>query len=201
MESAGEVIVDEILAEIFSSRVRAAVLGHLLPRPHLSFSLTELSRLLGLPISSLQHECYKLQRIGVLTGQRVRNAYLYRPDPACPLHQSLTRLVVVGIGEAAALRASLEGVPGLDLAFLGRALPLDGATARSPVPLVLIGDVPLEEIDAAGERAAALLGLPPAAVEAVYYRPVDWQARMQQGSAYVASLRDGSRTDLVGALA
>ncbi|MGH2561100.1 MAG: hypothetical protein ACRDJH_18695 [Thermomicrobiales bacterium] len=190
--------MDEILSEIFSSRVRAAVLGHLLPRPHRAFSLTDLSRLLGLPISSLQHECYKLQRIGVLTGRRVRNAYLYRPDPSCPVHQTLTRLVVVGLGEATALRAGLEGVPGLELAFLGRSLPLNGVTSRAPAPLVLVGDVPLEEIDAAQWRAATLLGLPLDAVEAVYYRPVDWTARVQQGSAYVASLLHGPRTHLVG---
>jgi hypothetical protein len=190
--------VDDILSEIFSSRVRAAVLGHLLPRPHRGFSLTDLSRLLGLPISSLQHECYKLQRIGILTGRRVGNAYLYRPDPASPVYQSLTRLVVVGIGEAVALRAALEGVPGIELAFLGRALPLGRANARSPAPLVLVGDLPVEEIDAAQARSAALLGLQLDDVEAVYYRPVDWQSRVQQGSAYVVSLVNGPRTDLVG---
>ncbi|MGH2534705.1 MAG: hypothetical protein ACRDJW_20800 [Thermomicrobiales bacterium] len=193
--------MDEILSEIFSSRVRAAVLGHLLPRPHLAFSLTDLSRLLGLPISSLQHECYKLQRIGVLTGRRVRNAYLYRPDPACPVHRTLTRLVVVGLGEAVALRAGLEEVPGLELAFLGRSLPLNGVTPRAPAPLVLIGDVPLEEIDAAQARAALLLGVPLDAVEAVFYRSGDWSARMQQESAYVAALLDGPRTHLVGDVA
>ena len=37
----------EPLAELFSSRVRAAVLALVLPRPHLRFSLTDLSRRLG----------------------------------------------------------------------------------------------------------------------------------------------------------
>ena len=56
----------DLLAELFSSKVRAAALGVFLPRPHCWFSLTELSRLLGLPVSSLQHECYKLARLGLL---------------------------------------------------------------------------------------------------------------------------------------
>ena len=43
----------EQLAELFSSRVRAVVLALLLSRPHLRFSLTDLSRRLGLPVSSL----------------------------------------------------------------------------------------------------------------------------------------------------
>jgi hypothetical protein len=48
--------MNELLAELFSSKVRAAVLGYMLPRPQIAMSLTEFSRILGLPISSLQHE-------------------------------------------------------------------------------------------------------------------------------------------------
>jgi len=58
--------MNELLSELFSSKVRAAVLGHVLPRPQVALSLTEFSRLLDLPISSLQHECYKLERIGII---------------------------------------------------------------------------------------------------------------------------------------
>src|SRR5215213_9148897 len=88
----------DLLEELFSSRVRAAVLCQILPRPHLGFSLTEFSRVLGLPISSLQHECYKLERLGVLAGRREGNARRYRVDPTCPLHAPLTALVLAALG-------------------------------------------------------------------------------------------------------
>ena len=80
----------EPLAELFSSRVRAVVLALLLSRPHLRFSLTDLSRRSGMPVSSLQHECYKLTRMGVLRDERVGNTRQYRPNPAWPLLQPLT---------------------------------------------------------------------------------------------------------------
>jgi hypothetical protein len=194
----GQASVDDLLTELFSSRVRAVVLGYLLPRPHLGFSLTDLSRALGLPISSLQHECYKLERIGVLTGQRRGNAYLYRPEATCRMIRPLTRLVVAGIGEEAALRATLDGVPGLDVCFLGGTLLGDQFSPRSPLPLVLIGDISLEALDATHERAALLLGLPLDAVEPVYYPPEDWRSRRRGQSAYVNALLNGPRTDLVG---
>ena len=73
------------LAELFSSKVRAAVLGHLLPRPRQAFGLTDLSRALGLPVSSLQHECYKLERVGVLAAARDGSVRRYSPDPSFPL--------------------------------------------------------------------------------------------------------------------
>ena len=73
---------NDFLSELFASRVRAAVLGHVVPRPQRGFSLTELSRLLGLPISSLQHECYKLERIGILISHRAGASRRYSINPS-----------------------------------------------------------------------------------------------------------------------
>src|SRR4051795_12092766 len=112
--------MNELLSELFSSKVRAAVLGYMLPRPQVAVSLTEFSRILGLPISSLQHECYKLERVGVIKGKREGNSRRYRVNPACPVLPELTALVVKGIGEDQALRAALEDIPGLEAAFLAR---------------------------------------------------------------------------------
>jgi DNA-binding transcriptional ArsR family regulator len=195
--------VSEILAELFSSKVRAVVLGQMLPRAHVGFSLTELSRILGLPISSLQHECYKLERVGVIKGKREGNSRRYRVNPACPVLPELTALVVKGIGEDQALRAALEDIPGLEAAFLARALPLDARTegdlpSASPIPLVLIGEVSLEAVDDAQARVASLLSLPTNRIEAVFYLPNDWRNRLDQQSQYAVWLVSGPRTDLLG---
>jgi hypothetical protein len=194
--------VSEILAELFSSKVRAQVLGQMLPRAHLGFSLTELSRLLRLPISSLQHECYKLERIGIIKGRREGNSRRYRVNSACPLLPQLTALVVAGIGEQNALRAALEDIPGLEVAFLARALPLhptDGEHSTADlIPLVLIGEVSLEAVDAAQARVATLLDLPTSRIESVFYLPADWRDRIEQQSQYAVWLMSGPRTDLLG---
>jgi DNA-binding transcriptional ArsR family regulator len=191
--------VSDILAELFSSKVRAAVLGHILPRTHLGHSLTELSRLLDLPISSLQHECYKLERIGIIKGRREGNSRRYRVNPASEVINELTALVVKGIGEETALRATLEEVPGLQAAFLAHELPLtDEPTGAESIPLVLIGEVSLEAVDAAQERVARLLSLPTSWIEAVFYLPDDWRNRLDLSSQYAHSLVNGPRTDLLG---
>jgi DNA-binding transcriptional ArsR family regulator len=192
--------MNELLAELFSSKVRAAVLGHLLPRPQVACSLTEFSRILDLPISSLQHECYKLERIGIIRGRREGNSRRYRVEASCPILPELTALIVAAMGQEAAIRATLSDVPGLDAAFIGRNLPIDenSADSVSPIPLVLIGEIPLEEIDSAVERVSGLLGMPPSRFEAVFYRPGDWRARLDQHSQYAVWLISGPRTDLVG---
>lgn len=188
----------ELLAELVSSKVRAAVLGHLLPRPHLGFSLTDLSRLLGLPISSLQHECYKLARLGILRDERAGSARRYRPDPACLLLVPLSSLVATAIGAEAALRAATEGVPGLEAAFLAGALP-PRPPSTEPARLVLVGELSVEAVDAIWARVAVVLDpiLGPGQVELAFFRPADWEARRGAGNRYLADLLAGPRLPLL----
>ncbi len=192
--------MNEILSELFSSKIRAAVLEHMLPRPHVGYSLTDLSRLLDLPISSLQHECYKLERIGVVKARRDGNSRRYRVNPDCVVLRELTALIVVAIGYGPALQASMERIPGLDAAFLAASVPLSSEAhqAGGSIPLVLIGEISLEEIDAAQERVTKLLGLAPGRIEATFYGSGDWRTRLAQHNAYVIRLVSGARTDLLG---
>ena len=185
-----------VLQEIFSSRLRAAVLSQMLPRPHLRYSLTDLSRRLELPISSLQHECYKLERLGLIESRRAGNTRQYRVVTESAFYSPLARLVAASIGADAALRAGLEQVEGLEAAFL--AGDPAAATIEQPARLVLIGEVPLEAIDAIQERASVAVPAA-AAIETAFYRQDDWQERIAQSSAYVLSLLNGPRIDLVGA--
>ena len=192
--------MSELLTELFSSRMRAAVLAHIVPRSHIGHSLTELHRALGLSISSLQHECYKLERIGVLVSQREGTSRRYRLNPESEIRYELSALVATGMGQDEALRATLELVPGLRVAFLAALSPIQRDSTREnwKIPLVLIGEVPLEELEAAHERVAALLGVPLERIEMVFYLPADWQMRLDQQSAYALALLSGTRVDLIG---
>src|SRR4029078_7373956 len=93
----------ELLSELFSSKVRAAVLGHVLPRPQVALSLTEFSRLLDLPLSPLQQECYKRERIGIIKARREGNSRRYRVNPQCAILPELTALGVAGGGQEASV--------------------------------------------------------------------------------------------------
>ena len=155
----------DLLAEIFSSKVRAAVLSYMLPRPHLGFSLTDLSRRLNLPISSLQHECYKLEKNQILIARRSGNARLYRVDPRNDLSDALTALIVKSIGPDAALRGAIDGVDGLELVFItGEGV---GAEAR----LVVVGDLELEALDSLTARAEKRSAARPTRSRSPFFSP------------------------------
>lgn len=187
----------ELLAELLSSRVRAAVLALLLPRPHLAFSLTELSRRLGLPVSSLQHECYKLARLGLLHDERAGNARRYRPDPSFPLLEPLTALALRAIPLPEALSGAAEAVAGLQCAWLSGSLDVPA----SPVYLVIVGDMDLEAIDGLFARARLALSpsVTPDRIELAYFRPGDWRERIASGDRFAASLLACPRIDLAAA--
>jgi DNA-binding transcriptional ArsR family regulator len=178
--------VPEPLAELFSSRVRAAVLALLLPRPHLRFSLTDLSRRLGLPVSSLQHECYKLTRLGLLRDERVGNARLYGPDPTWSLLEPLTALTVRAMPLEEALRGAVEGVAEIEGAWVSGEL----STAGAPVYVVVVGSLAVENLDGFFDRCRiALVPIAGAGrIELAYFRPADWQGRLDRGDPFAAAL-------------
>jgi hypothetical protein len=189
-----ECAVPEPLAELFSSRVRAAVLAVLLPRPHLGFSLTDLSRRLDLPVSSVQHECYKLTRLGVLRDERAGNARLYRPNGDWSLIEPLTALTVRALPLPEALRAAVERVSGIEAAWL-----TGGDAGGEPMYLVLVGHVEIDDIDGVFDRAR--IALEPVAgdsgVELAYFRQRDWSARVSSGDAFAHALLARRRIDII----
>ena len=177
----------DLLAEVFSSKVRSAVLSHLLTRPHLGFSLTDLSRRLSLPISSLQHECYKLERIKVLISRRAGNARLYRVDDRCALLAPLTTLIVAAVGPESALLGAIDGVANLELVFVtGSAFGRDGR-------LIVVGDMPLETLESLTTRAESALGRATNSLEVAFFQPDDWRTRIAQHNPYVWELLTGPR--------
>lgn len=184
----------EPLAELFSSRVRAAVLALVLPRPHLRFSLTDLSRRLGLPVSSLQHECYKLTRLGLLHDERVGNARFYRPDPGWRLLEPLTALTVRAIPLEDALRGAAEGVSGIEGAWVAG----DLGSPPNPVYVVIVGNLEVEAIDGVFDRCRVALA--PVAgrsrVELASFQPSEWRARMIASDPFAVSLRAAPRIEL-----
>jgi DNA-binding Lrp family transcriptional regulator len=158
-------------------------------REEARFSLTELSRALGLSISSVQHECYKLERLGVLKGRREGASRRYWLDRDTPFVPVLMWLVVSVIGQEQILRFALTDIEGLEGALL----------TRSPKPSVtLIGDVGLEAFVTVQERVGKILEVAPSDVDVAFYGSDTWQDHLASGDAVVERIRSASPMVLVG---
>lgn len=174
----------DFLAELFSSQVRAAVLAHMVPRQGAAFSLTELSRSLDLAVSSVQHECYKLERLGILVGRREGSSRRYRLSADHPLTAPLQRLVVTALGLETCFQAALSDAEGLIEAILAS----PGTGDATGVDLVLIGDLELEGLAPIQERIATILGIDGSNVAMSFFSRPRWQAHQEDGHPLVARL-------------
>ncbi len=174
------------LAALLSSQVRARVLAHVITHPDARFSLTELGRTLGLAVSSVQHECYKLEALGVLRSQREGSSRRYALQLDTSVVRSLTRLVLATLGVPSTVEMALRDLPGLDAATLLGVIPARaGGTA-----LVLIGDLSLETVELAQHRIAWLLDVVDDAIEIAFFRPEEWLQRRDAGHPLVRRLLD-----------
>jgi DNA-binding Lrp family transcriptional regulator len=183
----------DVLSELLSSKVRAGVLGFMVAREEARFSLTELSRALDLSISSVQHECYKLERLGVLKGRREGASRRYWLDRETPFVPVLMWLVVSVIGQEQILRFALTDIEGLEGALLTMALP------TSPKPSVtLIGDVGLEAFVTVQERVGKILEVAPSDVAVAFYGSDTWRGHIASGDQVVERIRAANPTVLVG---
>ena len=179
----------DVLVELLSSRVRAAVLGFLVAHGESRFSLTELARFLGLSISSVQHECYKLERLKVLKGRREGASRRYWLDRDTPFVTQLIDLVATVLGRECLLGHALANVQGLQGALL----------AMTPQPqLVLIGELGLEELEIVQGRAASLLGVDPEMIDIAFYGTASWIEHRSGDSALMSRLRQARPVKLVG---
>jgi len=182
----------DLLAELLSSKVRAAVLGFMVAREESRFSLTELSRALDLSISSVQHECYKLERLGVLQGRREGASRRYWLDRETPFVPVLMWLVLSVIGQEQLLRYALVDIEGLEGALLSNATP-----AGKP-SVTLIGDVGLEAFATVQERVAKILEVSPGDVEVSFYGSGAWRGHVESGDEAVGRVRAANPVGLAG---
>lgn len=174
------------LAALLSSQVRARVLAHVITHPDVRFSLTELARTLGLAVSSVQHECYKLEALGVLRSQREGSSRRYALQLDTSVVRSLTRLVLATLGVPSTVEMALCDLPGLEAATLLGVIP----TRAGGTALVLIGDLSLETVELAQHRIAWLLDAVDDAIEIAFFRPEEWLQRRDAGHPLVRRLLD-----------
>lgn len=162
-----------VLGEVFSSKVRAALLAWAVPRLDTRFSLTELARDLGSPVSSLQHECYKLERLGVFRGRREGASRRYHVQLDHELSRPLVNLVIASLGLQAVLADALAECGRIDVALIAGPEPRSGSDR---LVLVVIGEADLEGLDRAQRRVSLIVGIDdPDRLELAYFQGDDWR--------------------------
>lgn len=153
-----------------------------------SLNMSEIAKREGLPYSVVQREVDRLEKAGVVRSQRFAQARVVRPDETHQLYSELRALFLKTYGPEAVLAELLDGVEGIDEAFLfgSWAARYAGEWGPSPadVDLLVIGDPDPRLIEDLAAEAEDRIGLP---VQPVVVAPESWGSRP---SGFVRTVRD-----------
>ena len=144
-----------LLAELFSSRVRAEVFRLLFDGAGEELHMRELERRSGCAIGTIQTELKKLERLDLVATRRDGNRLYYRARTAHPLYTDFCSLVSKTVGLVGLLHLALEGCLEIDCAFVFGSLADNRENAGSDVDLMVIGTIGLRSLS---NRLSALSG-------------------------------------------
>ncbi len=168
------------LLPILRSRQQGEVLTYLMCDPDRETSMSELAHRVGVPLSSVHREVERAEAAGIITSRRLGNTRFVRADTDSPYYDSLSDLLVKAFGPPHVLAEVLEGVEGIEAAYVygSWAARLHGVAGRRPVndiDVLVLGEPDRAELYEALSGVEGRLGRP----VNVVIRDADW-------------LRDGS---------
>lgn len=147
-----------ILAEIFSSRVRAELFRVLFGVDATALHVRELERRSGCAIGTIQTELKKLLRLGLVQSRRDGNRLYYAADPAHPLYPELRGLVLKTVGLVDVLQTALAAAEGIEVAFVFGSFARQEETAGSDIDLLVLGGIGLRELSGLLSGVAVQIG-------------------------------------------
>lgn len=150
------------LLPILRSRAQGELLAALLIDARREWTVSDLARHAGIPLTTCQSEVARLESAGLLRSRKVGRSRLVQPDEANPLIAPLTQIILMTFGPRVVIGEEFAAV-GADaiLIFGSWAARVSGEAGPPPadVDVLVIGTgVSRDEVYAAAERAEARLG-------------------------------------------
>lgn len=177
------------LLPIFRSQAQAELLTWLYLHPGRRFGLTDLARLVRVPLSTAHREMGRLVESQLVTESTLGRNRLVEANLGHPAADALSRLLEVTFGPRRVIAMEFANVPGVDrvLIFGSWAARYSGETGHTPndIDVMVIGDnVDRAELYAAADRAQQRLGI---SVNPVSRTRSQWEDASDRLSAQVRS--------------
>lgn len=185
------------LLPIFRSQAQAELLALVLLHPDQEFSLTDLSRQIGAPLTSVHREVERLVTAGLIAERHLGRNRMVRANPAHPASEPLTRLLELSFGPQHVVAEEFAEIRGASqvLIFGSWAARHAGEPGAVPhdVDVLVVGEgLERAEVYEAADRAQARLGLP---VNPAIRTPAQWG---DPGDPLSAQIRSSPRLTVIG---
>lgn len=162
------------LLPIFRSQHQAAMLAWLFLHPEDEYTLTDLAKRLGVPLTTLQREAQRLVEAGILQNRTIGRSRLLRANLANRSAAPLTQLLQGTFGPQTVIGQEFD-LAGADrvLIYGSWAARYHGTPGAPPndVDVLVVGDVDRADVYDAADRAQIRLGMQ---VNPVVRTPEQW---------------------------
>jgi len=184
------------LLPFFRSETQARILATLFSGVNGGRSLVELARLSGSATPTVHHEVERLERAGVVVSERIGNVRLVRPNVNLPYYEELRMLLLKTYGPVAVLTGMLQGVSGIERAYIFGSWARRYQGEQGPLPgdidLLVVGDPDSDDVYDVCRRAEQLLG---SAVNPSILTASEWE---RPRTGFVQAVKQRPRVLLLG---
>jgi len=138
---------DELLSNLFGSRLRAKVLGWLFTHTDERYFVRQLTALLGEDSTNLSRELSRLEKMGLLISTTSGKQKYYQTDPQSPIFNELHNLMIKTAGLYDILRFALAPAgERITLAFVFGSFASANENRSSDIDVMIIGDIKFTEV-------------------------------------------------------
>jgi predicted nucleotidyltransferase len=187
--------MSNVLDKIFGSRTRAKLLGWFFTHMDEEFFVRQLAPILKEDPTNLSREMAKLETLGILTSLRQGNLKQFRVNKGGSLFPELRGLVLKTTGIAGEIKAELESIKGVRLAFIYGSFAKGTETADSDVDLFIVGKVSLDALDTVLQRLEKKLGR---TINYVVYNRKEFHEKVTSRDGFITDVLKGEKIVLTG---
>jgi predicted nucleotidyltransferase len=184
-----------VTEKIFGSRIRAKLLGWFFTHEEEAFFVRRIASILGEDPTNLSREMARLEELGVLKSKREGNLKQFSVNRDCSFFKEMKGLVLKTVGVAGRIKEALEGLPGIELAFIYGSYARGKETGTSDVDLMIVGSVDMDPLDTILRDLEKELGRE---INYVLYSRPEFKAKRRKKDGFIMDVLADQKIILIG---
>jgi uncharacterized protein len=187
---------NDILPDLFGSRLRAKVLGWLFTHTDERFFVRQLTALLDLDSANLSRELARLERMGLLVSSTSGKQKYYQANRNSPIFDELHSLMVKTAGAGDVLRSALNPAgKQIHVAFIFGSIANKMEGRASDIDVMIIGDISFGDVVDLFSPAEKTLRRE---INPVVYPNEEFQQKVKSDHHFIKTVIEGEKIFLVG---
>lgn len=174
-----------MLERLFTSRVRIGLLSQFLLHPDEAYHVRALEKIVNAQYSAIWRELENLEQAGVIASKEDTGRRFFRLNQDYPLLHELRGMILKTAGLGDRIRAGLERLGGIAIAFVFGSYAEGQVDAYSDIDLMIIGEADLEQLSSLMAELEAELGR---SINVINYTRGEWQAKLEAGDPFASQV-------------